>query len=92
MAIVILQEDYKALERQTITFSGTVSEESNLVARMVHLYKQSNGSLAGSVLSSSVDGTWSIEVCDNTNTKYFAVAIPIADDKNADVFANLTGV
>lgn len=92
MAIAILQEDYKALKRQIITFSGTVTEEGSLVARMVYLYKQSDGSLAGSTLSSAVDGTWSIDVCDNTNTKYFAVSIPIANDKNADVFANLTGV
>jgi hypothetical protein len=82
----------KPLVRKLITFSGTVKVEGSFAARRVGLYKQATGELAGSTLSNLGTGVWEISVSDNTNVKYFAVCIPEAGTRNAEVFAHITGV
>lgn len=92
MAITKYDLDYKPVKRKLITFSGAVQVESANAARVVCLYKQLSGELIGSVLSNLSTGAWSIEVCNNTNVKYFAICLPVSGSRNAEVYAHLTGV
>ena len=92
MGIARFETDFKFAKQKFITFSGVVKVEGVNAKRAVYLYKQSTGELVGMVPSDPSTGAWSIEVSDNTNVKYYAVCIPTSGSRNAQVFANLTGV
>lgn len=70
--------------------AGVVKVEDVFASRKVHLYKQSTGGHIGSVTSSGSTGEWEILV-EDTITKYYAVCVPESTDRNAEVFAHLTG-
>jgi hypothetical protein len=92
MAITKFEVDYKPVIRKIIIFSGVVKVEGSYAARVVNLYKERTGELAGSAFSNPTTGAWSIDVSDTINVKYFAVCIPTLSSRNAQVFAGLTGV
>lgn len=73
-------------------FSGVVKVENVLSIRKVNLYDQSTGELINYTTSSSGTGAWSIDVYGDISDKCFAVCVPESDNRNAEVFANLTGV
>lgn len=92
MAITKYDTDYKAVRRKIITFSGTVKVEDVLAARVVHLFKEQTGKLVESIQSNPSTGAWSIEVCDNTNVKYFAVCAALSNSRNNEVIGHVTGL
>lgn len=84
--------DFKSIKQKFITFSGIVKVEGSYAARMVHLFKEQTGEFVGSAQANPSTGAWSIEVCDNTNVKYFAVCVALSNSRNNKVVAHVTGL
>ena len=73
-------------------FSGIVNVEGKPAIRKVNLYNQDTGELINYTTSVSGTGEWLIDVYGDTINKYFAVCVPESDNRNAEVFANVTGI
>lgn len=71
---------------------GTVRDmNSNLVARTVRSYRRSDGMLAGTTVSSGVDGTFSVNAYDGS-AHYVVCLDDGAPDENALILDNITPV
>jgi hypothetical protein len=92
MTIVIVGVDVKILKRKIITFSGIVEVEGSYAARVVQLFIEQTGECAGITISDPSTGVWSIAVCDNINTKYFAVCVALSGTRNNKVLGHVTGI
>lgn len=80
---------YEQYER---CFSGIVNVEGVPAIRRVNLYHQDTGELINYTTSASGTGEWSIDVYGDTVNKYYAVCVPESSDRNAEIFAHVTGV
>lgn len=59
---------------QTWSIAGKITENCTPVARIVRLYKRSDGNLVSTTISNAGDGSYSFTVADGT-TLYYVVAI-----------------
>lgn len=82
----------KYLSTKNVVFSGTVKVEGSFAARVVNLYKEQTGEFIDSTLSNSDTGAWSIEVCDNTNVKYYAVCVALSGSRNNEIISHIVGM